>query len=234
MRTFHNQVSSYFIKDDHDTLKDDAWPGQNYFDLTWEQGLATFREQVPMSEKTYRTIRWGKDLQIWLVEGRDYRSPNNMPDGPEKSIWGAVQKQWFFETVRASDATFKVLLSPTPIVGPDRLKKNDNHSNKGFAHEGDELRRFIAAQENLYIVCGDRHWQYASIDPKTGAREFSCGPGSDNHSGGYNEQFRNDMHRFLRIKGGFLSVEINSAASKITFQHHSVDGSVQNQESFIK
>mgnify|MGYP006077058721 FL=1 len=234
LRTFHNQVSSYFIKDDHDTLKDDAWPGQNYFDLTWEQGLATFREQVPMGEKTYRTLRWGKDLQIWLVEGRDYRSPNNMPDGPEKSIWGTVQKQWFFDTVSASDATFKVLLSPTPIVGPDRLKKNDNHSNKGFTHEGDELRRFIAAQENLYIVCGDRHWQYASIDPKTGAREFSCGPGSDNHSGGYWEEFRNDMHRFLRVKGGFLSVDINSAASKITFQHHSVDGSVQNQESFTK
>ena len=122
---------------------------------------------------------------------------------------GTVQKQWFFDTVSASDATFKVLLSPTPIVGPDRLKKNDNHSNKGFTHEGDELRRFIAAQENLYIVCGDRHWQYASIDPKTGAREFSCGPGSDNHSGGYWEQFRNDMHRFLRVKGGFLSVDID-------------------------
>ena len=43
IRNFHNNVSSYFMKDDHDTLKDDAWPGKNYFDLTWEQGLATFR-----------------------------------------------------------------------------------------------------------------------------------------------------------------------------------------------
>ena len=45
-----------------------------------------------MGEQTYRTFRWGKDLQIWLVEGRDFRSPNNMPDGPDKTIWGAEQK----------------------------------------------------------------------------------------------------------------------------------------------
>ncbi len=73
-RNFHNNVASYFIKDDHETLKNDCWPGQSYGDITWEDGLEIFREQVPMGEKTYRTIRWGKDLQIWLVEGRDYRS----------------------------------------------------------------------------------------------------------------------------------------------------------------
>jgi alkaline phosphatase D len=235
MRMFHNQVSSYFIKDDHDTVKDDAWPGQNYFDLTWEQGLATFREQVPMGEKTYRTVRWGKDLQIWLVEGRDFRSPNDMPDGPNKTIWGSEQKQWFFDTVNASDATFKVLLSPTPVVGPDRLKgKNDNHSNAAFATEGNEIRAFIAAQPNMYVVCGDRHWQYASIDPKTGLREFSCGPASNKHAGGYSEKFCSERHRFLCVKGGFLSVDVDSVLNKITFKHHRVDGSIRYQESFTK
>lgn len=233
LRDFHNQVSSYFIKDDHDTTCNDAWPGVDYFDLTWEQGLATFREQVPMGEKTYRTIRWGKDLQVWLVEGRDFRSPNTMPDGPDKTIWGAKQKQWFYETVAASDATFKVLISPTPVVGPDRARgKNDNHSNAAFATEGNEIRAFIAAQPNMYVVCGDRHWQYASIDPKTGLREFSCGPASDKHAAGYSEEKRNDMHRFLRIKGGFLSVDVDSKAKQITFSHHRVDGSVRYEESF--
>jgi alkaline phosphatase D len=32
--------------------------------VTFEQGLRIFREQVPMSERTYRTFRWGKTLQI--------------------------------------------------------------------------------------------------------------------------------------------------------------------------
>lgn len=232
LRTFHNQTASYFMKDDHDTTCDDAWPGKDYFDLTWEQGLATFREQVPMGEKTYRTIRWGKDLQIWLVEGRDFRSANDSPDGPEKTIWGAEQKQWFYDTVQASDATFKVLISPTPIVGPDRSNKNDNHANKGFTHEGDEIRAFLAAQPNMTIVCGDRHWQYASIDPDTGLREFSCGPASDRHAAGYSENQRKDMHRFLRIKGGFLRVDVDSAEQTIHFNHHAVDGSVVYHERF--
>lgn len=65
-----------------------------------------------MGDKTYRTVRWGKDLQIWMVEGRDFRSPNTMEDGPEKTIWGAEQMAWFKRTVQASDATFRVLTHP--------------------------------------------------------------------------------------------------------------------------
>ena len=36
-RRFHLSVPSYFIKDDHDTLKNDCWPGQNYGQLTFAQ-----------------------------------------------------------------------------------------------------------------------------------------------------------------------------------------------------
>ncbi len=229
---FHNHVPSYFMKDDHDTLKNDSWPGQTYGDLTWEQGLSTFREQVPMGKKTYRTIRWGRDLQIWLVEGRDFRSPNNMPDGPNKTIWGKEQKTWFYESVEKSDATFRVLISPTPIVGPDRGRKNDNHANKGFTHEGDEIRSFIGKQKNMFVVCGDRHWQYVSVDPKTGVREFSCGPTSDKHANGFSEKNRSDMHRYLKIKGGFLQVatERKDKVPTITFRHRSTTGKVYNED----
>lgn len=231
-RSFHNVTASYFMKDDHDTLKDDCWPGQTYGNLTWEQGLSLFREQVPMGDKTYRTIRWGKDLQIWLVEGRDFRSPNNMPDGPQKTIWGAEQKQWFFDTVKKSDATFRILISPTPIVGPDLIKKNDNHANKGFTHEGDELRAFISKQKNMFIICGDRHWQYVSKDPKTGAREYSCGPTSDAHARDFKGINKSPMHQYLKVKGGFLSVVIERKANiaRAVFTHHAMDGKVYNKD----
>ena len=231
-RTFHNHTASYFMKDDHDTLKNDCWPGQIYGDLTWEQGLALFREQVPMGEKTYRTIRWGKDLQIWLVEGRDFRSPNTLPDGPGKTIWGEEQKQWFFDTVQESDATFRILISPTPIVGPDRGSKNDNHANKGFTHEGDEVRSFLGKQKNMFVICGDRHWQYVSEDLQTGVQEYSCGSVSDAHAGGFKEKNRSPMHRYLKVKGGFLSVAIDRDArgARATMTHHGVDGTTYHQD----
>ena len=161
-RAFHKVVPSYFIKDDHDTWQNDCWPtmkNRKMGDFTFEQGLDIFLEQAPMGPRTYRTVRWGRDLGVWMVEGRDFRSPNSMPDGPTKTIWGAEQIAWFKRTVRQSDATFRVLISPTPIVGPDRENKKDNHSNANFSCEGDMLRKFISSQKNMVVVCGDRHWQ---------------------------------------------------------------------------
>src|SRR5690606_14703446 len=116
-----------------------------------------------------------------------YRSPNNMPDGPDKLIWGREQRDWLLKSILASDADFRVLISPTPIVGPDRDRgKNDNHSNAAFQHAGDFFRNWTKEQglKNFYVCNGDRHWQYMSIDPNTGLREFSCGPASDQHAGG--------------------------------------------------
>lgn len=233
-RDFHRNFPSYFMKDDHDTLKNDCWPGQTYGDLTWEQGLAIFREQFPLGDKTHRTFRWGRDLQIWMIEGRDFRSPNNMPDGPEKSILGAEQKQWLFDTMRASDATFRILISPTPIIGPDRGNKRDNHANEGFTHEGNEIRAFLAPLPGTFVICGDRHWQYVSRDAASGVIEFSCGPGSDSHAEGFFMKNRAPEHRFLRIEGGFLSIDVNRTGeqARIIFRHHDVHGKVVHEEAF--
>lgn len=232
-RAFHRRVSSYFMRDDHDTTKNDSWPGKDYGDLSWEQGLSIFREQTGLpEERPYRTIRWGRDLQVWLMEGRKYRSANNTPDGPEKTIWGEQQKRWFFDSVQASDATFRILISPTPIVGPDRKNKNDNHANSGFTHEGDAIRAFLATQKNLYVVCGDRHWQYVSVDPKTGVREYACGPTSNRHAGGWKDEYRSPMHKYLKVQGGFLRAEVSrqDGAPRLSFRHYNVNGDVAHEE----
>jgi len=233
---FHRRVSSYFIKDDHDTWQNDCWPTdkrENMYKFTFARGLEIFREQVPMSPKTYRTFRWGKDLQIWLVEGRDFRSANTAPDGPDKTIWGAEQKAWFKRTVKASDAAFRILISPTPLVGPDRVNKNDNHANKGFTHEGNELRRFIASQKNMAVICGDRHWQYASVHPQSKVREYGCGAVSDKHAGGWKQgNVVKSHHRYLNVIGGFLSVTVARSGGVPTaiFRHHDVKGKVRNED----
>jgi alkaline phosphatase D len=232
---FHRQVASYFIKDDHDTWFNDCWPDREtrfMGDFTFKQGKEVFLEQVPMGERTWRTFRWGRDLQIWLVEGRDFRSPNTMTDGPGKTIWGEEQKQWFKRTVLESDAAFRFLISPTPLVGPDRENKHDNHSNADFTHEGDELRQFISQQKNMYIICGDRHWQYISVDSKTGAREYSCGPASDKHAGGWSNDQKLPEHRYLNVIGGFLAVTVDRQEGKptLTFRFYDVDGDVMKED----
>lgn len=186
---FFGRTPSYWSKDDHDFRYDDA-------DHTGSKlpnaatGIDVFREQLPITPAgdsdtpTYRTHRVSKHLQIWLTEGRDHRSPNKMPDGPGKSLWGKTQREWLQRTLRASDATWKILISPTPMVGPDGNRKKDSHANLGgFQHEANEF--FAWLKENgikgFFTVCGDRHWQFHSIHP-SGIEEFGCGALNDENS----------------------------------------------------
>jgi alkaline phosphatase D len=228
---FNSNHSTYWLKDDHDTLKNDSWPGTTSGEFTFEQGQKIFRQQAPLNHDgpSYRTVRWGRDLQVWFSDGRDFRSKNNAADGPEKTIWGAEQKAWFKRTIKESNATWKVLVSPTPLVGPDRKDKNDNYSNEGFQHEGDEIRAWLKANvpDNFFVICGDRHWQYHSVHPESGVQEFSAGPASDEHAGG-TPGFDAKYHKFHRVKGGFLAVTLQSekAKSRITFEHRDVMGNV--------
>jgi alkaline phosphatase D len=222
-------TSTYWLKDDHDTLTNDSWPDTKVGEFTFAEGQRIFHEQAPLGKQSYRTIRWGRDLQVWFTDGRDFRSPNNMADGPDKTIWGAEQKAWFKNTVKESTATWKVLVSPTPLVGPDRKNKNDNHSNEGFVHEGDEIRDWLKANvpDIFFVVCGDRHWQYHSVHPVSGVQEFSVDAASDSHAGGTPGEDK-AYHKFHRVKGGFLAVELKpeAAGSTISFQLRHVDGEI--------
>ncbi len=189
LRRFQDLLSStptYWLKDDHDFRFDDADTTNERHSLpTVDDGKQTFIEQIPIitsnsqNQKTYRTYRMNKNLQIWMVEGRDYRSPNTMQDTIGKTIWGEQQKQWLKETLLSSNATFKILISPTPMIGPDDKRKTDNHCNiNGFQYERAEFFNWLVennfTEKNFYIICGDRHWKYHSIHP-TGIEEFSCG-----------------------------------------------------------
>ena len=224
------QLPTYWEKDDHDYRYDDC---DNTGDRTpsVELGLRIFREQVPITDPkdpgavTYRTHRVGKLLQIWLPENRDYRSPNLSADGPGKTIWGKTQREWLERTLRESDATFKIIVSPTPMIGPDDIHKKDNHTDVGgFRHEGAGFFQWAKQnsflEKGLYFVCGDRHWQYHSIDP-SGFEEFSCGALVDANSrlgikpgdqrGTDPDAKINQPYTSREPSGGFLNVVIEPA-----------------------
>jgi len=234
-RDYYSKVTTYFMKDDHDVLSDDAFPGMKYGLVSFDRGLEIFdREQFPSNDLPYKTVRWGKDLQIWLMEGRNFRSKNSDADGPGKTIWGEVQKEWLFRTLKESDATFKLIITPGPILGPDRSNKKDNYSNMVFKYEGDEIREYLKQFDNVFICNGDRHWQYVTNIPGTTLWEFSCGAGSDSHAEGWPPDDLRPEHRFLRVKGGYLRGSVNNEDGKtvLKFQHCDVEGNIVHEEIF--
>jgi len=247
VRELFAEVPTYWQVDDQDYRIDDSDNSGDYHPTPGE-ARRMFLEQVPVAPsgqrdiKTYRTHRVSKDLQIWFVENRMYRSPNAMPDGPDKSIWGKEQKQWLKRTLLESDAVFKLLISPTPMIGPDSMQKFDNHTNvKGFRYERDEFFAWLnqtgLSRKNFYIICGDRQWQYHSISPD-GIEEFSTGALTDTNSrlgvkpgnptstdpeGLINQVFTQNPH-----SGGFLLVQISpgSGGNKptLTFEFRDEQG----------
>ncbi len=186
---FFGRTASYWSKDDHDFRYDDADHTGSRLPAP-QTGIDLFREQLPIvpagdnDSPTYRTHRVSKHLQIWLTEGRDHRSSNKMPDGPGKSLWGKTQREWFQRTLKESDATWKILISPTPMVGPDGARKKDSHANLGgFQHEANEFFAWLKQNkiQGFFTVCGDRHWQFHSIHP-SGVEEFGCGALNDENA----------------------------------------------------
>ncbi len=241
-------VPTYWMIDDHDYRIDD---GDNTGDHlpSPETGRRMMLEQLPVAPaddvdaKTYRTLRVNRDLQIWFPENRMYRSPNAMPDGPNKSIWGHVQKAWLKRTLAESDATFKLLISPNPMIGPDDARKSDNHTNfGGFRHERDEFFAWLkqtGIADSFYLVCGDRHWQYHSIHP-AGLEEFSCGALVDANSRPGRKPgdpkstdpkgLIKQVYAQKSPSGGFLWIEVTPASNNrpatLEFRFHDERGAV--------
>ena len=245
------RTPTYWEKDDHDYRYDDC---DNTSDRapSPELGIDIFREQVPITDPkdpaavTYRTYRMGKLLQVWLPENRDYRSANLSPDGPGKTIWGEAQRKWLMQTLLESDATFKIIVSPTPMIGPDDLRKKDNHCDiGGFRHEGDAFfewaRKNDFLERGLYFACGDRHWQYQSIHP-SGFEEFSSGalvdanarlgvkPGSP--TGTDPEARIKQPYASREPSGGFLQVDVrpdvDQRSAKLVFEFVDENGERQH------
>ncbi len=136
------------------------------------------------------------------------------------------------KTLAESDATWRILVSPTPWVGPDRGGgKADNHADPSFHHEDEEMLSWFRKNMggNFVIITGDRHWQYHSVHPKYGIHEFSIGPCSDAHA--QHPQEDPQWHRFFRDRGGFASVNVDRAEGtpRLTIRLHDTHGAVMHE-----
>lgn len=165
---------------------------------------------------------------MWLLEGRDFRSTAEEDRTQTPGILGAKQLAWLEATLAASDATFRVVITPTPIVGPDRDNKDDNYANKGYVIEGTKVRALLARFSNLTVVTGDRHWQYVSQDKTTGIEEWSVGAATDAHAGAGTKDAAPrapvSPHRSRRLFSG----EVKPAAmgATLALRLHATDGTV--------
>ena len=120
--------------------------------------------------RLYRRMRWGKLLELFILDTRQYRSENGMPDGPSKTMLGATQRRWLVDGVTSSTATWKVVVSSVTLSVPTgRPERRDGWSGAnvlgfpqdgaGFVTERDALLRAFRRGDvrNLVFIAADVH-----------------------------------------------------------------------------
>lgn len=106
------------------------------------------------------------DVQVFMLDDRYYRAPNDRKDG-DQTILGEHQIQWLIDALASSTATFKII-----AVGSQFL--TDNLRKECFAHMPNERQRIIDLISTnkingVLFVSGDIHAAELSTFDRVGS-----------------------------------------------------------------
>ncbi|MEK6584993.1 MAG: alkaline phosphatase D family protein [Nitrospirota bacterium] len=193
LQQFLKTVPVYVIWDDHEVKNNFSGP----FEEQMPAGRRVLREYWPIASpaddphRLYRRVRYGADLELFILDTRQYRSRNADPDGPTKTMLGAVQLAWLLDGLRASTATWKVIVTSVPLSipkgGDATVPGNDGWAGgpdgTGFEYERQVIVNVILHDtiKNVVFIGGDVHWvQGNAYDPNQDGvidfHEYIAGP----------------------------------------------------------
>lgn len=111
-------------------------------------------------------------VDLFVLDTRSHRHPNDATDGPGKSMLGVEQLSDLRRHLLGSDAPLKLIVSPTTFHGYG-AGGNDGWGD-GFRHERDELFGFIRDEDirGVVLVSGDKHWPAVLRHEIGGGREL--------------------------------------------------------------
>ena len=161
---------TYAIWDDHET-ENDAHSGHPHMPLA----RRVFREYWPCrslaDDGLYRRVAWA-GVDFFILDTRSYRSPQNVEDGPGKTMLGPAQKAWFLEALSASTAPFKFVATPTPFQG------GGQDTWGGYRAERDEIVAHLRARKirGVVFLTADYHLAREWANPRMPFRDFMAGP----------------------------------------------------------
>jgi alkaline phosphatase D len=166
--------------DDHEVVNDFRGP-YGAAELLLPLGLQAFHDYSPLSvgpDKIYRSLRWGQEVELFVLDVRQYADPLTMPDGPTKSALGLEQRTWLERVVKESNATWKVLVTSSPL---SILRDPQNNLHDDWANYEYELGSLLYAWQqagvrNLVWLTADVHWAQAIEYPAYAMWEFVGAP----------------------------------------------------------
>lgn len=167
VKPFIRSVPSLAIWDDHDFAINDS----DRTNPIREQALTIFKQYwanpsggLPNTPGIFFKYAYG-GVDFFFLDGRYYRDPGDVADGPGKTMLGAEQKAWLKDELRASRAPFKVLVSGG---GFSKAERNGD-SWAVYQHERDELFDFVRDNriEGVFGISGDSHMGELNCVPRS-------------------------------------------------------------------
>jgi alkaline phosphatase D len=162
-------------------------------------GLDAFLDYTPIAvarntpKRLYRSLRWGRHLELFVLDTRQYRDANAAEDSPDrpKTMLGREQLTWLKESLAASDATWKLIVSSVPMSIPTGFPPTggrDGWANfdqdTGFENELLDILGFAQRSgiQNMLWITTDVHFAEAfryrpfAFDPAFVVHELATGP----------------------------------------------------------
>ncbi len=129
------RVTPMYVQwDDHEVINDFGAPWPAYAPAPTRAGypniVAAGRKTLfdfhPLSrhaqepDRIYRSFRWGRDAELFILDARSYRSDNRLEDRPgaRKTMLGSAQLAWLKSALRGSTATWKIVSTDVPLSAP--------------------------------------------------------------------------------------------------------------------
>jgi alkaline phosphatase D len=162
------EVSTYVTWDDHE-VADDYLPGNPLAPI----GRKAFLDYWPIRRnleepgRIYRSFRWGKALELFILDARQYR------DRQQGTMLGEAQKEWLFEGISRSDAIFKFIATSVPMAGGGKDRWD------GYPRERREVLGYIRQKKitGVIFLSADLHCAAITRIPKSsGLRDITSGP----------------------------------------------------------
>jgi alkaline phosphatase D len=135
IREFTANIPQLWQWDDHEVVNN--WSDSKVLDSRYDEpgmnvqllaarAVKAFLDYAPMrwhdqseSERIYRHVPYGRDLDVFVVDMRSYRGPNSYnlqtQAGPDTAFMGPVQVEWLKQQLQSSRATWKVIAADMPI-----------------------------------------------------------------------------------------------------------------------
>ncbi len=174
LRALHRSTGMYLTWDDHEVLNN--WDPETLSAARLAAARQAFfehratRRNASAPERIWRSFRWGRTAEIFVLDCRSERRPSTRSTNPARrsQYLSRAQMDWLKAGLRASPCVFKFIVNSVPIV--DRAGADGDNWN-GYASQRQEILSHIDGNRLRGVVwlSGDVHFGGVCKVEPTGA-----------------------------------------------------------------